>query len=100
MNARNNGAKPPTSPAEPVPTDRVDDTQPLESDDDAEDIIERIRAKRKREAAFEKAKESEAKRAKITEGITDVKLNEKGTVLIVIHNHGYWELRTDQFVCK
>lgn len=89
MSYRNAGAK----PAEPQTGDSVDATQPYESDDDAEDIIERIRAKRKREEALKSIPES--KRIKLDE----IKPGEP-TVLIIVHNSGHYELHVDRFICQ
>lgn len=98
-NYRNNGARPATSPVEPTeatqPTDLGSDDEGMghRVDEGYDDPIERIRAKRKREEAMKSI--PEAKRMKIN----TAKVGEP-TVLIVIHNLGHWELRTDQFVCK
>lgn len=70
----------------------MDATQPYESDDNGEDIIERIRAKRKRDEALKSI--PEAKRIK-----TEAKPGEP-TVLIVIHSLGHWEFKTNKFVVK
>lgn len=97
MSYRNNGAKPEksaTSKANEDQTgDSVDATQPYESDDDGEDIIERIRAKRKRDEALKSIPES--KRIKLD----DVKPGEP-TVLIIVHNSGHYELHVDRFICQ
>jgi hypothetical protein len=101
-NYRNNGSKPPTSPKRDEPTDGTDElTQPIDNPagngtNDASggmDIIDRIRAKRKREEALKSI--PEAKRMK-----ADIPKTGEPTVLIVIHSLGHWELRTDKFICK
>jgi hypothetical protein len=99
---RNNGARPAT--VTPIPSleaeEDLDATIPYGDDsdpmDNGADLIDAIRAKRKREEKLGKG--PEPKKPKIEVAIP--KPVGESTVLIVIHNIGHWELRTDKFVMK
>lgn len=70
------------------------DTQPYESDDNGEDIIERIRAKRKREEALKSI--PEGKRIKV-----EMPKAGEPTVLIILNTTGsFYNIRTNKFVNK
>lgn len=95
----NNAAEPlKTQPTQKVTADDypdVDSTQPVndyESDDNGADIIERIRAKRKREESMKSL--PEAKRTKVETAAGEP------TVLLVFNIQGSWSLRTNKFVIK